>query len=158
MMCYSSFKVLVVIVSVVALSSQIQAQTGVLSDVQADQRKPMKSSEELTAEARMLIESKLLPLAKQVLSVKLKEYQSGMGIDTQELFHWSQRIMKAEHRLAQTNAKKHAALKDHHERVQGFLAVAEQRYRAGQTGQSDVLALRYYLAEIDVKMSQAKKK
>lgn len=102
-------------------------------------------------ERRRLIEKELLPTAQSGLETSSAAYRAG-ETTLDDVLAWSLRVAELKQQLAPTPAAQLAALESQREILEEILAVAEAKYKAAQAAITEVLAVKYQLAELKLKI------
>jgi hypothetical protein len=97
---------------------------------------------------------KRLASARKVFELNLARLKTGQGLPA-ELFGWSERWLEAELALADKQAERVKALKDHLNRTREVERVAVGHARTGQGRQADAEAATYYRLEAEIRLFKA---
>jgi outer membrane protein TolC len=95
--------------------------------------------------------------AQQAYDLTLAMYRTGKG-DAEGVYRWSQRWLVAQQDMAGTKAERTAAAEAHLGRMKDLEKVAEKLVKTGLVAPLEGKAARFYVAEAEVWLAQAKGK
>jgi len=97
----------------------------------------------------------MLKLAQQGYELTVEEFRTGK-VDLMHTYPWSVRWMEAQRTLAQTKSERIAAVEAHVARLKPLEAITWSKYQAGQATMSEVVTMRFYVAQAELQLAQAK--
>lgn len=145
-----------------AANEKLALQRAKLAEVEAELpfllgRAPGRATPEPGDAARKLIREELLPKARQILELKVREYRAG-NTSVLDVATANRQLMELEGRLAESVNQKIAAVESQQQLLEHVLGITQQQYQAGNVAQGDVLSIELELSKLKLQLLELKGK